>query len=406
MKKFKLKEEVYWVRGAKKSCLYDFNKNILYWLNLETGSVLSKILENFDIDIKNEDINEFLNNEIIEKAKTNTTIQDITTLFTKKRIIEFAWIEITNKCNLNCIHCYNDSDISKKDNLTINEFKYTVDELKKNNINTIQLIGGEPFLFPTSIIFEMFDYASQNFKEFEVFTNGTAVNEKLIKDISKRYSNIKFALSLHSFIPEEHDKITKVKNSYKKTTDTLRLLKKYNIRFRYVGIYIDESKLKIGEEQDFGTPYKRDYIRLTGRANLHLYSKKLLQKKLITKDSLIRKFNKEKVIEIFEESCFANYIYIGSNMNVYPCVMERRFIHGNLRNNSLSNILDKSILNISKEEVEECKDCEFRYICKDCRPDSLSDNIYAKPWYCTYNVYTGTWNNTDDYIEKLLNNGI
>ncbi len=26
---------------------------------------------------------------------------------TKK--IDFAWIEVTNKCNLKCIHCYNDN---------------------------------------------------------------------------------------------------------------------------------------------------------------------------------------------------------------------------------------------------------------------------------------------------------
>lgn len=47
---------------------------------------------------------------------------------------------------------------------------------------------------------------------------------------------------------------------------------------------------------------------------------------------------------------------------------------------------------ISKDQVEVCRDCEFRYVCTDCRA-VLSDpaNIYSKPAHCGYDPYRATW---------------
>ncbi|HLT42986.1 MAG TPA: hypothetical protein VKZ95_09805, partial [Sphingobacteriaceae bacterium] len=42
--------------------------------------------------------------------------------------------------------------------------------------------------------------------------------------------------------------------------------------------------------------------------------------------------------------------------------------------------------------VDVCKDCEFRYICQDCRAYlKNSDDLYSKPLKCTYNPYEGVW---------------
>lgn len=47
---------------------------------------------------------------------------------------------------------------------------------------------------------------------------------------------------------------------------------------------------------------------------------------------------------------------------------------------------------ITKDQVAVCRDCEFRYICTDCRA-YLSDpsDIYSKPAKCSYDPYTATW---------------
>lgn len=50
---------------------------------------------------------------------------------------------------------------------------------------------------------------------------------------------------------------------------------------------------------------------------------------------------------------------------------------------------------VNKDQVEVCRDCEFRYICPDCRAwVRTSDEKYAKPSKCSYDPYTATWTRT------------
>jgi SPASM domain peptide maturase of grasp-with-spasm system len=66
---------------------------------------------------------------------------------------------------------------------------------------------------------------------------------------------------------------------------------------------------------------------------------------------------------------------------------------------SIQNILkalsDKKYLlfsDIKKDNISICKDCEFRYICTDCRAYITdSRDIYSKPAKCNYDPYTCTW---------------
>ncbi|GHT72873.1 hypothetical protein AGMMS50262_02860 [Bacteroidia bacterium] len=52
---------------------------------------------------------------------------------------------------------------------------------------------------------------------------------------------------------------------------------------------------------------------------------------------------------------------------------------------------------IKKDEITVCKDCEYRYICTDCRA-FIKDpsDIYSQPAKCTYNPYIAKWEGEDD----------
>ena len=74
--------------------------------------------------------------------------------------------------------------------------------------------------------------------------------------------------------------------------------------------------------------------------------------------------------------------------------MTRSF--GNIRDTSLSEALAhpdfKKYWNIKKDDITKCKDCEFRYICTDCRAYiDDSEDIYSAPLKCGYDPYTGVW---------------
>ncbi|WP_420574992.1 grasp-with-spasm system SPASM domain peptide maturase [Kordia sp.] len=83
-------------------------------------------------------------------------------------------------------------------------------------------------------------------------------------------------------------------------------------------------------------------------------------------------------------------------------------VHGNIKNcpsmtTSYGNISEDSLLdclkneefskvwNISKDQIEVCKDCEFRHMCTDCRAFLGSDTSLAKPKKCSYDPYKMEW---------------
>ena len=69
---------------------------------------------------------------------------------------------------------------------------------------------------------------------------------------------------------------------------------------------------------------------------------------------------------------------------------------GNIKDTTLAEALEKpdfkKYWNINKDKIHVCKDCEFRYICTDCRAYVEDpEDILSKPLKCGYNPYTGEW---------------
>lgn len=94
-------------------------------------------------------------------------------------------------------------------------------------------------------------------------------------------------------------------------------------------------------------------------------------------------------------SCLNRKISIDSEGNIKNCPsMPTSF--GNIKDTTLQEALNypefKKYWNLTKDQVAVCKDCEFRYICTDCRA-YLEDpeDIFSKPLKCGYNPYTCEW---------------
>ncbi|MGN7866818.1 grasp-with-spasm system SPASM domain peptide maturase [Chryseobacterium sp. 22458] len=113
--------------------------------------------------------------------------------------------------------------------------------------------------------------------------------------------------------------------------------------------------------------------------------------------------NIPKVLEsINHNSCLYKKMGIDKNGNIKNCpLMSENF--GNIHQNSLEKILEqgsfKKYWNLTKDHIEVCKDCEFRYICTDCRAYTERNSLnkagldISKPLKCGYNPYTCEWQN-------------
>jgi SPASM domain peptide maturase of grasp-with-spasm system len=94
-------------------------------------------------------------------------------------------------------------------------------------------------------------------------------------------------------------------------------------------------------------------------------------------------------------TCLNRKISVDARGEIRNCPsLPRSF--GNARETSLHSALahrDFSALwSINKDQIDICKDCEFRYVCIDCRA-YLKDaaDLYSKPSKCTYDPYTAEW---------------
>lgn len=398
-----LNNDVYLVKGKFKDCIYDLYNKKLYHIQKEISDLIEKVCS-VDInklnltDDENKAIKDLKIACLIDTSDEIKQFLDIKNLDTDFNI-KFVWIEVCTFCNLKCKHCYNESSAQCNETMSFDDFKKVCQELIDIGVRKVQLIGGEPFC--NKNIKEMLKYATERFEFVEIFTNGILINEEWCEFLKE--NNIHVAMSIYSYDAREHDKVTLQKGSHAKTTHSVELLKQYEIPHRIATVYMKGLSVGKKETDLYTINPKKDVIRMAGRGNVELLTPELLKRKLITKKTFSHTLNPKMIAcHVNGNRCFATKLYISANLQVYPCVMERRFSHGNLKNNSLGKLIKKEIQEFSKDKVEGCKDCEFRYACHDCRPDSISDNIYAKPYYCTYDVDNGIWLNEDSVIDQIL----
>ncbi len=71
-------------------------------------------------------------------------------------------------------------------------------------------------------------------------------------------------------------------------------------------------------------------------------------------------------------------------------------IYGHIAKDNILDILKnkdfQKVATIRKDDIEICQDCEFRYICMDCRAYTLDENNgFSKPKKCNYDPYQNKW---------------
>lgn len=394
-------QDVFLVQGKSRSCIYDLKHSKLYSIN---NLLAQKIKEINEGKIKENNIDCKLRVPIdyfVEQGLLNLTNNPdshyIEEIKENNKTLKFAWIEITNKCNLKCKHCYNESDVQCENRMSLQNFKKIIDILVDMKVPKIQIIGGEPF-FDKKILKEMTDYVISKFEYVEIFTNGTLLDDAWYEYLKKNKFHI--ALSVYSYDEKEHDKVTGVSGSWKKTNETIKKLKSNNIPYRVCNVLMKDVCLGEKTNDLYTLSKEKDIVRMSGRGNFSLLSDELILKKLITKKTFAKPVNKLFCQRLVSgHNCFRDKIYISADLQVFPCVMERRVKHGVINNGKIT--LNDKIRYFSKDKIGQCSVCEYRYACFDCRPDSISGDFYEKPWYCTYDPNSGEWENEKQFIKKL-----
>ncbi len=92
-------------------------------------------------------------------------------------------------------------------------------------------------------------------------------------------------------------------------------------------------------------------------------------------------------------SCLYKKIAISADGSIRNCPSMCKS-YGNISNTDLQAVVNltefKKYWYITKNHIDTCKKCEFRYVCQDCRVFTTNPSIpFSKPQKCTYNPHKG-----------------
>jgi MoaA/NifB/PqqE/SkfB family radical SAM enzyme len=130
----------------------------------------------------------------------------------KNNIPLVAYLELTQICNLNCAHCYNAHPPGEE--LSLNEIQFILDQLIELGSLDLVITGGEPL---TSKYFvDVLRYAKKRNFCITVKSNASLVNDYILQEMLKALV-VEVQVSIYSTISQEHEAITRVPGSLKKT---------------------------------------------------------------------------------------------------------------------------------------------------------------------------------------------
>jgi len=278
------------------------------------------------------------------------------------RSLDFLWLELTEKCNLNCIHCYADSSprIPLNNNMVEDDWKKIMLEGYNAGCRKIQFIGGEPTISP--YLPELIKYSFELGYEFiELFTNGIHFTDKIKEALIKYKVNLAF--SLYSSNDKIHDAITKLDGSHNHTIQSIKWTINSGLTIRVaivdVGLNthtIDDTKALLKNIGVFNISV--DKTRGIGRGN----------------DSI----NTQSQIDELCGKCWKGKLCVTSSGEIYPCVFSRFWSVGNARD-GLNKILESErLLEFRLQQKEKTQ--EHYLSINNCNPQCGPD---CSPAECT-----------------------
>ncbi|EPA97882.1 hypothetical protein PG5_16110 [Pseudomonas sp. G5(2012)] len=270
--------------------------------------------------------------------------------------LEFLWLELTNRCNLQCTHCYSSSSpySGELDVLTAGDYIRLLNESYELGCRQVQFIGGEPTL--NKALPSLIEHASNIGYEFiEVFTNLLHLSDELISLFQKH--RIAVATSFYSRNSLTHDSITKSPGSFNRTTTNIRKVLSAGVGLRVGIVEMEENSGELEATMHYLnalgiTDIGHDHVRGFGRAQP----------------------GEKCSMENLCGRCAEGVLAIGPDGVVAPCIMSKSWPVGSILGNALEDVVGSETLSLVRQQIAQATSNNAF-----CQPDCGPNNKECMP---------------------------
>lgn len=239
-------------------------------------------------------------------------------------------------------------------------------------------------------------------------TNGSAISEKLISFFHKL--NITLSIPIYSYKDNYHDYFTGIQGSFRETIKNIKILNKKGVHVVPIIYISDKNYADLEKIIEFVTCFKCSSYRID-----FIYPKIDKPEKIASIKNFMSIYNHiRKMLKIDYElyltnrrinQCLFGKIAITLNGDIIPCQNARSQVIENIfsDNITLSEILKKGLLDnfwyLTKDKIEICRKCEYRYGCIDCPilTHEFTEGTISKNLFCAYSPLEGVWTNEKFY---------
>ncbi len=265
----------------------------------------------------------------------------------------FLWVELTNLCNLKCIHCYAGSgpDQPRHGHMTSDHYEMVIKEAAELGCTSIQFIGGEPSL--SEDLHGLIALAAgSGFRFIEVFTNLTHLSPLLL-ECFKTYG-VRVATSVYSDQAEVHDAITGSSGSFLRTVSNIKRVMAAKLPLRAGFIEMKQNAGMFESTRQFLTKLGvddvgHDSVRDFGRGNGDC---------------------KESELGNLCGACGRDTLCVNPDGQISPCIMSKSWPVGSVLEASLSEIIASRNLTEIRSDIRRATNREVQAVCqpKVCEP--------------------------------------
>ncbi len=304
----------------------------------------------------------------------------------KRRYPVSGVFELTDRCNLGCIHCYINQSAncqkSRMEELSTVQVKNILDQAAQAGVLFLTLTGGEVFIRQDFI--EIFQHARRLGLLTTIFTNGTLLTPE-IADKIQEYNPRLVEITLYGATPETYERITGVKGSYVRCVKGINLLVERKIPLKLKTILLRPNLHELPAMRSFAAnrnlPIRYDGI-LWPRIDNHLSpgDYQLTPQELVAIDRddperlkewhrITDQFGGEAIRSEHIFSCGAGLrsFHINSAGKMSICTMVREPAY-DLKKMEFAEAFEKlgELRKLKRKQNNKCRTCTLGGICAQC----------------------------------------